>query len=262
MDESFTTKRLLTLRKLTRAVADLMRAQLKEHLATLAPLLRPRGVLGEHVASDSKEYVKGADAAFKDLQALYGKVAASRPFSLQPELTSPLDLVSGIPEITPVEYVHAAQSGGDSKTVAVTCPLKWVLSYAGFGPRRLRELLAERTRTTNDLAPALQHFLMLNTVLARQPGLVRILEGLRFTLATGPAAGFGELPMVTIASVITTVRPPDALLIESTEVSGADAFEEIVNLGDLANLRDPFREKLVELARLHGEELPAAPAAS
>ena len=144
MDE-LNTKRLLVLRKLTRAVADLLRGQLKDYLTTLAPVLRPRSILGEHVESDVKEFVKGAEAAFKDLQVLYARVAAARPFNLAAELKSPLEVVSAVPEITPVEYAHAARTPGQSKTIMIASPLKWVLSYGSFGPRQLRELLAERT---------------------------------------------------------------------------------------------------------------------
>jgi hypothetical protein len=45
-------------------------------------------------------------------------------------------------------------------------------------------------------------------------------------------------------------------LIESTEVSGMDAFEEVLNLDEVAGLRNPFKERLVELLRSQGEELP------
>src|SRR5439155_12060974 len=173
MDE-LNTKRLLVLRKLTRAVADLLRGQLKDYLTTLAPVLRPRSILGEHVESDVKEFVKGAEAAFKDLQVLYARVAAARPFNLAAELKSPLEVVSAVPEITPVEYAHAARTPGQSKTIMIASPLKWVLSYGSFGPRQLRELLAERTRTTNDLDLAVRHSLMLHTVLSRQPGIAKI----------------------------------------------------------------------------------------
>jgi hypothetical protein len=38
-------------------------------------------------------------------------------------------------------------------------------------------------------------------------------------------------------------------------MAGTDTFEEVVSLSDLANLRDPFREKLVELAKAQGETL-------
>ena len=42
MDGRDSTQSLLVLRKLTRAIADVVRVQMTEYLATLAPLLRPK----------------------------------------------------------------------------------------------------------------------------------------------------------------------------------------------------------------------------
>jgi hypothetical protein len=258
MDEPSTTKRLLALRKLTRTIADLVRGQLKDYLTTLTPLLRPRHILGEYVQRDVKQTAgSSANAAFNELKTLYTKVAAARPFNLGTELTPPLEVINAIPEITNFEYVHTAKSERDNKTITVLSPLKWVLSFSGFGPRQLRLLLAEQTRSANDLAAAVQHCLMMHTALARQPGIVKLLEALHFSITTGLAAGLGELPIITIASVIPTSRAPDEFMIESTEISGTDTFEEVVNACDLSNLHDPFREKVLELARSLGED-PAA----
>ena len=88
------TQSLLVLRKLTRAIADIVRAQLTDYLSTLAPLLRPKMVLGEYIEGGPKESTRRADKAFKELQALYQTVATSKPFHLQPELVPPLRLPS------------------------------------------------------------------------------------------------------------------------------------------------------------------------
>jgi hypothetical protein len=254
MDESLTTKRLVVLRKLTRAIADFVRGQLKDHLTALGPILRQRTVFGEYVRSDTKETVKGAEAAFKEMQALYAKVATAKPFSLN-ELRSPMEVQSSALEFIPVEYVHAAKTETEAKTINVISPLKWHLCYAGFTPKRLRDLVADRNRTMVDVEAGVQHALMLNTVIARQAAVVKIFEALHYTITVGKAEGLGDLPIVTIASVVSTQRPADDLVIESTEMAGTDTFEEVVSLSDLANLRDPFREKLVELAKAQGETL-------
>ena len=86
MDDTFTTQKLLQLRRLTRAVGDVLRGQLKEYLATLTPLLRPRAVLGEFLAGGPKEAVAGSEKAFKDLQTAYEAVAVSKSFNLPKEL--------------------------------------------------------------------------------------------------------------------------------------------------------------------------------
>ena len=49
--------------------------------------------------------------------------------------------------------------------------------------------------------------------------------------------------------------PHTALVALSAELTGMDAFEEIVNVEDLSQLRDPLKERLLELARQHAPEL-------
>jgi hypothetical protein len=255
MDETFNAKRLVVLRKLTRGIADFVRGQLKEHLVALAPLFRPRLTFADFVKSDVKESSKSSEAAFKEMQALYAKVAPAKPFNLNAELKPPVEVVSGVLEFVPVEYAYTAKTEADTKQLTMISPLKWILNYSGFTPRALRELLGQRDRTTAALESAVQHAVMLHVVIMRQPGLNKLLEALHFTMTSAPAAGLGELPVITIASSIPTVKPPDELIIESTEISGTDSFEEVVSLGDPAVLRDSFRDKIVELAKAHGEEL-------
>jgi hypothetical protein len=165
--------------------------------------------------------------------------------------------MSAVPEITPTEYVHAAKTERQSKSIVVTSPLQWVLSYSGFNPRRLKELLADRTRTGPEIGSFVVHTLLLHLVLARQPGIAKILEALHFTVQAARRPESGDLPVTLITSVVTTIRPPDDVLIESTEISGMDAFEEVVDLEAVAKIRDPFKEKLEELLKGQGEGLSA-----
>jgi hypothetical protein len=262
MTEPYSTQRLLLLRKLTRSVADLLRGQLRDHLATLTPLFRARSVFGDHIKGTGKETIKGADAAFKELQALYNSVAAVRPFALPKDLASPLEPIAPGLEMAPVEYVHTAKTDRQSKTVTVTSPLRWILSYAGHGPKRLRELLADTSAPGHELAQSVLHTLVLHLVLSRQPGLGSLLEALRFPVTTGKLPGLGDLPITFLSSPLATSRPPDDVIIESTEVSGMDAFEELVNPADFVDLRDPLSTKLVELARTQAGELLKNPDAS
>jgi len=255
MDEVFNAKRLVVLRKLTRAIADFVRGQLKDHLSALTPLFRPRLTFGEYVKSDVKETGKSFENAFKELQALYAKIAVAKPFNLNADLRSPVEVISGVLEFTPVDYAYAAKTETDSKQLTMISPMKWVLNYSGFTPRALRDLLAQRDRTSAAVESAVQHALMLSIVMTRQPGLSKLLEALHFSISMAPMPGLGDLPVVMISSSIPTIRPPDDLIIESTEISGTDSFEEVVSLGDPAVLRDAFRDKIVELAKAHGEEL-------
>jgi hypothetical protein len=240
MNEPYSTSRLLVLRKLTRAIADLLRGQLRDDLTTLAPLFRPKTVFGDYVGSPTRENFPGAEKAFKELQSLYEAVASAKPFNLPKELNPPLEILTSVLEITPVEYAHLAKSDKESKPVTVTTPLKWTLSYAGFAPKKLRDLLADRDRSAAALQQAIVHQLVLHLVLARHTGVAKLLEALRFPLSTGKRPEFGELPIPYIASVLATVRPPDELIIESTEISGTNAFEEVVNVENLLQIGDPW----------------------
>ena len=133
--------------------------------------------------------------------------------------------------------------------MAVTSPFKWVVCYAGYGPRRLRDLLAHRDRDHGALQQAVLHYLAMHVVISSQPGLKQLMERLRFPIGTAQLPGFGNLPVTFISSAVSTTLPPDSVVIESTELSGKDAFEELVNVQDIANLRDPLKERLTEVVQ-------------
>jgi hypothetical protein len=54
---------------------------------------------------------------------------------------------------------------------------------------------------------------------------------------------------------VATERPSDAVIIESAEVTGMDAFEEVVKVEDILRLRDPLRERLLDTVAQHAPEL-------
>jgi hypothetical protein len=255
MEENYSLQRLLTLRKLTRAVTEVLRGQMKEYLTTIAPLLRPKAILGEYLKSSARETVPGASAAFKEFQNLYETVARNKPFLLNKELDSTIEIMNTTIEITPMEYVYEAEADNQRKTIAITSPLKNILTYSGYAPAKLKELLADRYRTPEKVQEFVVHSLALHIAITRQPGLANMLASLHFPLTTIRLPEFGELPITCLTSAITTIRPPDSVLIESTEFSGLDAFEEVVSLEDIAGLRDPLKERLLEIAKNHGENL-------
>jgi hypothetical protein len=256
MDQQINTQRLLVLRKLTRAIGDLLRTQLKDYLSTLTPLLRPTHVLGEYIQGSSKVTVKGADRAFKELQGLYDAIAARKPFEIHGGLQAPIEVLSSTPEIMPVEYPHLARSADETKTVTVTSPFKWMLTYAGFGVPKLKELVDNRRAASRELSELLMHFLVLKTVVSHQTGLMNILSDLHFPVSWEKVGGFGELPLTCISCSIGSFLPPDPVIIESTEISGVAVFEEVVELADIARTEEPFKRRLVELMQSYGEALP------
>jgi hypothetical protein len=248
MSERDSIQSLLTLRKLTRAIADAVRTQIVEYLTTLTPLFQPHRVLGDHILGGVKESTRRADQALKEVQALYEAVSPARPFNLRRELTTPFNFQTAGLEITPVDYVHMIASGPESRRITVRCPLTWTLSYAGFAPGRLADLIGVRG---DELQRYILSHLLLHAVTTHQRGLVQIFEALRFPITITKTAEFGELPVTRIGVGISTNRPSDAIVLESAELTGMNAFEEVVNPDDIARLKDPLRERLLEISRQH-----------
>lgn len=242
---------LLVRRKLTRAIAELARAQMLEYLAVLAPLLRPRVVLGEFVHGSSKEGAPRAEKAYKELQSAYAAIAPSRPFHVTDDLTPPLSFAGNGLDITPVDYPHVIGSGDDQRTITVRSPFSWSLTYSGYAPTRLPELLATRTRASDALQQFVLSQLLLRVVIDNSPGLASLCEALHFPLTTATTAATGTLPITRIGLSVGTTLPPDDVILETAALTGMDAFEEVINLDDLASLGDPFRDRVYALARQH-----------
>ena len=242
---------LLVRRKLTRAIADIAKAQMTEHLATLAPLLRPKMVLGDYVEDGSKESTKRSEKAFKELQELYESVASAKPFNLPRELSLPLRLAGSGLEITPVDTPRTIQSGSETRTIMVRSPLTWTLTYAGYPPLRLPELIKAKLRAGEELAHYVISYLLMHIVITNSSGLMSVFEALHFPITTTTLPEFGPLPITRVGPAISTTRPSDDVILQSAELTGMDAFEEVVNVDDLSHLRDPLKDRLMDAVRQH-----------
>jgi hypothetical protein len=251
MDGRDTTQSLLVLRKLTRAIAEVVRAQMTEHLATLAPLLRPKMILGDYVEDGTKEATRRSEKAYKELQALYDSVAATKPYNLPRELPSPIRLGGSGLEITPVESAYVIQSGSDTRTIMVRSPLTWTLTYSGFAPTRLPDLLKAKLRSGDDLTHFVLSYLLMHVVTTNSPGLINVFDALHFPITTITLPDSGPLPITRIGIPISTTRPADEVIIETADLTGMDAFEEVIQVEDLLKLGDPLKTRLLDLARQH-----------
>ena len=257
MMADYSTQRMLTLRRITRSMADVLRQQLKEYLSTVSPLLRPKSVFGDYVQGGAKELVRGADVAFKELQALYEVAASTKPFDFPRELKPPIEILSSALEITPLEYSYEAKSEPASKVVNVSSPFKWILRYSGFTPGKFAELLVDPGKYSDEIQSFILHSLVLNVVISRHQGVARMFEALHFPFCSEKLPVSMGLTWTCISACVSTLRPPDDVIIESTEVSGTDTFEEVVNLDDLKRIREPIKEHLVNLVRAQGADLLA-----
>jgi len=249
------TESLLVRRKLTRAIADVVRASMTGYLETLAPLLRPATVLGDYMDGGAKESTRRADKAFKDLQGLYTEIASSKPYSLPRDLPAPLRLAGVGLEITAVDTPYVIESGAQPRTIMVRSPLTWTLTYAGYAPSRIPDLLKGKARAAEDVTQLVVAYLLMHVVMANSPGLTQLFEALHFPVTSTTVPEFGALPITRIAADITTERPSDAVILESAEMTGMDAFEEVVRIEDLTRLRDPLKDRVLEIARQHVPEL-------
>ena len=254
MAERDSIQSLLVRRKLTRTIAEFVRGELTQHLATLTPLFQPQTLLGDRIQGGHTDSIRRAEQVFKDLQTAYEVIAPAKPFSLRRDLTPPFEFPRASLEITPVEYTHTITAGSDTKKITVRCPLTWTLSYSGFPPTRLHEVLDPRVRG-EQLQRFILSYLFMHQIVSNQRGLVPIFEALHFSITTITAPQFGELPLTRIVSSISTMRPSDAVVLESAELTGMDAFEEVANVDDIARLQDSPKERLLEIVRQQTPEL-------
>jgi hypothetical protein len=254
MDERYSTQRLLALRKVTRSIADLLSGQMQVYLSALAPAMRPAPLLGHYVQGGSRDVSKDAIKTFRDLETIYATAASSKPFGLLKELRTPFEISGSALELTSVEYEHVARTDGQSKAVTITSPFKWVLSHADFAPARLRQLLTDRNRTDTETGRFVLDYCLLQLVLTKQTAVSQVLQALHIDVTMGRLAEFGDLPIITLASTVPTVRPPDDVIIQNTEIAGQKAFEEVVDVEGLLAMHDPFKDRLVEMVRTGGIE--------
>lgn len=244
------TSTLLRFRKVTRAIAANFFDELTRHIATLTPLLNPRLVLGPHVSGTAKAASRGADQALEELQEQYAAVRNTEPFNLRERFDVPIDIMSAIPSLTAVEYVHVLRVGDVQKAVTITSPLQWVLSYKGYEPTRLRELLARQTDAQgSDLRQHVVHQLVMQTVLQHNTGVQHMLDALRLPLSMKSLTGFGELTFPVISTPLETTLPPDEVVFENTEISGTAKFEEVVDPDAVEHIDDLLKARLNEIVR-------------
>lgn len=260
MNPQLDTATLLKLRRATRATSQWLEARLRGFLATMSPLIQPRHVFGQYLRGAGKQSVKGEAEAFAELRDQFVALAESS-FSMRKQLDSPFELANTTLDVVPAEYVHHAASEKLQKEITVTQPLRWVLCYSGFTPRRLKQLMNNpKTVVASELPECVLHFLALHVTLAHRGGVQEMLEALQFPLRTGAIEEFGALPVTYIECPISSHRPSDAVMIESTELSGNAVFEELLAVEQIVAMEDPLRSKLTEIVNEHGEGLIQATA--
>ena len=196
-DETPSISELAERRVRTEAVSGWIRQRLEQHLEILRPAFDPRRLLGRHAGSSAaRDDVRGADAAMAQLSEHFRAVCGS-PFTLRNEL--PPEVVAGIDrrlELYPFEYPHVASDGREPKTIRITSPLRWVLSYASdYTLAQIdRALAKQEERRESDLRQFVVNALVMSAMLEKFPPLRQILGDLRFEISTATRDGLGKLP--------------------------------------------------------------------
>ena len=252
MNEVDSSQDMLLLRRVTRAISQQLEAELREHLATLGGLLQPRLVYGSYVRGGPKDPTLAAERAFKSLRESYESAMAGSSFRPTGGLVVPIEAPHLPLEVAPFAYDYVATAGGIEKTIAVVRPLVWTLSFGSGGVPRLRTLLGERRPEPAAIQALLLDAHVLAGTLAHRPGVTKILEELRFPVHVERDPELANMPVIRVTAPIPTHRPADDVLIESTEISGGQTFEEVIDVAGVSALTDPLRDRLEETLRKHG----------
>ncbi|HXZ85337.1 MAG TPA: hypothetical protein VEI82_07585 [Myxococcota bacterium] len=242
---------LVRLRATTEKMAKVLGDRLALQLEALRPVLSPRRLLGRHVRGGARDELPGADRAFARLRERYA-AACGRPFGLAKELEDePLSL-EPLLEVHPFAYAHTLE--GDGRVVTITSPFRWVVGYrAPYTLAQLEIAVAQRaTLRPGDARQFLLGALVLEDLLETFSELRELLRELRYEVAIEKRPSLGELPLVTLRSLLPSFRPPDALIAKAIQLSGVPAFIELADLDALPRLSDPLREALEAATRSTG----------
>jgi hypothetical protein len=203
------------------------------------------------VRSSIKEDIPDTDVALKRLREKYREVCG-KPFALPAEFdeSALADMDSRL-ELYPWEYSHDASNEREKKTITVACPVKWALSYtSGYTVAQLREVVAgKRERRQEEVRQFILNAITVQLVLAKFPGIARLLKDLRYEVESDKCQGLGDLPLVTIRSILPSFRPSDDIILAATRLSGVPAFIELIDFDVLPNLEDPLKTKIQEKLR-------------
>ena len=242
---ALTIQELPEMRRKTEAVSQLLRNQITAHLETLRPLLAPERVFGKYATG--KLEVNGAERALAEVQQLY-RPFANKPYDLPRDFDSNwLTLVGSSLQLHPWEWVHPVQG----KPITMTSPLRWMVNYrTNYTLSQVRAVLAgSETGRPEYLRQFVVNVLVLQVVLARNPGLVQLFADLRYELKTEKPDELQGLRVATLSSCLPSFRPADDLIAAATAFSGVPSFIELADLEAVKSPRDTLKEKLEELTR-------------
>ncbi len=240
---------LLDAREITERISEFLTKRLRGHVAVLSPLLAPGRVLGKHAGG--RESAPKADEALAELTERYKQ--AFGPMDIRPDLDAATLAAVGSAaiQIHPYEYAYEAQSSKGAKSIAMTSPVRWVVTFgADISLSQMRSLMAGPAGEAR--GKAIQRFvvsaLAFETVLERSASVAQLLQDLRYETSVQTLPGLERLPLAVIGVPVPSFRPSDDLLLTAVRLSGVPAFIELIDTATLASIHDPLREQIEALA--------------
>jgi hypothetical protein len=232
----------------TEAVSQVLEQKLVEYVETLRPLLAPQRVFGRFVGG--KEAVGNVERAYTQLAEQFQAVCPSlglAPSAPDEELSN----VDNLPHCYPWEYSYEAKTGKESKSLTLTSPVRWVLTYKSpYTLSQFRQAVSGKgERSTREVRQFVVNALAMVQLLKSFPKLIQLLTDLRFDIRFEPLPNLGTLPLATVQCCVPSYRPSDDLLLAATRFSGVPAFIELIDLEALATLPDPLRITLTKLTQ-------------
>jgi hypothetical protein len=241
-------EQLAAARKSTQAVSDFLEKRLLGYLDTLRSLLLPERLLGK--LAGSKFDVPGADKVLTEIQDNYRRLPG-KPFDFPKEFeTDWLVEVGAKLDVQRWEYSREISTESAKRTILITSPTRWILAYGpGYSASQAFLEFARRQdrRGIDQLRQFVVNTLVMQALIARSGGLSSILAELRYNVAAQTHPGFNGLPLVVIQSQIPTFLPPEPLIAAATELSGVNAFIELIDVEAIRELSDPFKQRISQL---------------
>jgi hypothetical protein len=241
-------EQLAVVRKSTQLVSDFLEKQLLGYLDTLRSLFLPERLLGK--LAGSKFDVPGADKALTELQENYRRLPG-KPFDFPKEFETDWLVEIGVKlDVHRWEASREISTESGKRTILITSPTRWILAYGpGYSISQAIQAFARRQdrRGIDQLRQFVVNTLVMQALIARSPGLSSILAELRYNMNTQTHPGLSGLPVVVIQSQIPTFLPPESVIAAATELSGVDAFIELIDVEAIGQLSDPFKKRISQL---------------
>jgi hypothetical protein len=244
-----TFDRLPEFRNKSEAISAFLRDQLTAHLETLRPILSAERLFGK--SAGGKADAPLADRALAQLQQSYRSFAGP-PFDLPAEFDPYwLTLVGNRVALYPWEYTHEASDGRQTRSISMTSPVRWVMSFSsGYTLSQLRQaILTKGERRPEHVRQFVVNALVAQLLVTHTPGLAALFADLRYDVQTHPAPDLPKLPLTTMTSGLPSFRPSDDLIFGATSFSGVPAFVELIDIDAIEGLEDPLKARLRERLR-------------